>query len=160
MKRMICTICLLLLVSSCNYVGVLGGSGGEFDSTNFTLEFGGPENKPGKSGERDWLLVGGVTYINNKEGTQNKEFGGFGKLGLEVVPDTGFFVNALGGITFMKESSGYVTQHGSWQSTESETEVNGMFGGGVTYFISDDNFCIQANYDNRRGYTIGVGWRF
>ena len=102
------------------------------------------------------MVTGGFLVIDNAIDTwfyeSRPEMGGFVKLGVEVAPDTGFFVNVLGGLTFI--------HHAKWYQTEWETDWNGLLGGGVTYFINDKKFALVAAYDNRRLFTGGVGWRF
>lgn len=157
MKKLAMTICLVaFFTGGCNYIGVTGGSGGDFNATNFTVEYGSPppgELEP-EPGERDWMLTSGFLVVDNAIDTgffeSSPEMGGLIKLGMEVEPDTGLFVNVLGGLTFIK-----------WASYWDEgTEWYGLFGGGVTYFIDDKDVCILAGYDNRRGFTAGVGYRF
>jgi len=170
MKNLVVTSSLLLLFGGCNYLGFSAGPGGEFDaSSNFTFEYGfadptfgrtdndsqdsAGDPEPG-SDEREFMLTSGFTVIDNGIDLywfeSNPEMGGFMKLGIEVAPETGFFVNVLGGITFIH-----------WASYWDEgTDWHGLLGGGVTYFINDENFCLVAAYDNRRFFTGGVGWRF
>lgn len=158
MKRLIMTICLFLLSGGCNYIGFAGGQGGEFDSANLTVEYGTrpPDELKPKPGERDFMVTGGFLIIDNAVETwfyeSRPEMGSFVKLGIEVAPDTGLFVNVLGGLTFIHYAR-------YWQ-TEWETEWNGLFGGGVTYFINDKDVCFLTAYDNRRGFTAGIGFRF
>ena len=160
MKRVLMTIVLLaLLVGGCGYVGFTGGYGGESESANYSLEYDSiflkepkPEPVPG---ERDWLVVTGITIIDNAINTRyfksNPETGVYFKIGVEVVPDTGFFLNALGGITSVWRDS-------AW--SEKEFEIDGMYGGGITYFLNDGGTAIIASYDNKRGISAGVGFRY
>jgi len=162
MKAFAATIFLVLfLAGGCNYIAIAGGQGGEFDAANLTVEYGSPPPDEIKSkvnpgpGKRDLMLTGGMTIIDNGIDLgyfkSSPEMGGFIKLGVEVVPDTGLFANVLGGVT-------WIIWNSVW--TEQETEWYGMFGGGLTYFINDKDACILAGYDNRRGFTAGVGLRF
>lgn len=160
MKKIAITT-MVLFAGGCNYIAIGGGYGGPTDAGNFTIEY---EIEPPdeikskvepKPGQRDWRTTGGMTIIDNAIDTgfyvSDPEVGGFVKLGVEVMADSGFFVNILGGITWFRWET-------AW--TEEETEWHGMFGGGVTYFINDEDVCILADYDNRRGFTAGIGWRF
>ena len=157
MKKVAMTICLAaLFVQGCNYIGVTGGHGGDFNATNFTIEYGSPspEELEPEPGERDWMFTGGTLIIDNAIESSyfetSPEIGGFIKLGMEVAPDTGLFVNVLGGLTAIR-----------WTSRRDEgTEWSGLFGGGVTYFVDDQAVGILAGYDNRRGFTAGIGLRF
>jgi len=157
MKKLILTICLAFFSGGCSYIGFAGGYGGEFDSANFTVEYGirPPEEIKSESGERDWMLTSGITIIDNAIDTwffkSTPEMGGFLKIGIEVVPDTGFFANLLGGVTWIFWDT-------AW--TERQTDWYGLIGGGLTYFINDKNMCLLATYDNRRGISGGIGFRF
>jgi len=162
MKKMLITICLFVfLVGGCNYIAVSGGHGGDFDAANLTVEYGSPPPEglkpivePGP-GKRDWMLTGGTLIIDNAIDygffKNTPEIGGFIKLGVEIVPDTGLFANVLGGATFIhwKASGGF-----------EDTEWYGMLGGGLTYFINDKDVCLLTAYDNRRGFSGGIGFRF
>jgi len=161
MQRVMLTICLAVLLGGCNYIAIVGGYGGEFDSANLTVEYGIPPPDKIKSKvnpepvKSEWMLTGGMTIIDNGIDLwyfkSSPEMGGFIKLGVEVVPDSGFFANVLGGATFIHWKA--------WGGYE-DTEIYGMFGGGVTYFIDDKDLCVLAAYDNRRDFTAGIGLRF
>jgi len=161
MRRILCTICLAILMGGCNYIAVTGGQGGPLDSMNFTVEYGSPPPDEIKSkvnpgpGKCDLMLTGGITIIDNAIDLgyfkSTPEMGSFIKFGVEVVPDTGLFANVLGGVTFIHWKA--------WGGYE-DTEIYGMFGGGVTYFVNDKDVCLLTAYDNRRGLTAGVGFRF
>lgn len=169
MKRFVIVICLIVFViSGCNYIGATGGYGGPMNTGNLTIEYGSPfpeelksKVEPG-SGERDWMLTGGITYINNDTETgfyeSFPEMGSFAKLGIEIIPDTGFFVTILGGITWIHWKEKY--DYEDSEQDDIETKFYGMYGGGVTYFINDKDTCILVGYDNRRGVTAGAGFRF
>jgi len=159
MKRVALTICLVVafLSGGCNYVGVTGGG------TSFAIEFESPppdKPKP-KPGERDLMLTGGFTVIDSDLKTRwsrvDPEMGGFIKFGWEVMPDTGFFINFLGGATWCRYTKVYKTVE---RRGLEELEWYELFGGGITYVINDEDFCLTTAYDNRRGFTLGAGWRF
>ena len=167
MKKVLLTICLVGLfvsVQGCgNYMAVTAGNGGavpvvnELESagtTSCSVEFGSVNYT---SQNRGWMLTSGMVYIGHDDTWWTgyvdigPEFGSFIKGGIEIIPDSGIFVNALGGITFL-----------SWSSvwTESELEVHPLYGGGITYFISNRNASLVSSYDNRRGLNIGLGFKF
>lgn len=170
MKYLAVTSCLMLLSGGCYYAGFSAGPGGELSaSSNLAFEYGldppvppDPPLKPGQHGPlvtpggHDLMVTAGFLLIDNAVDTpfyeSRPEMGGFVKLGLEVSPDTGLFVTVLGGLTFIHYAGYYDTD---WQ-----TDWNGLFGGGLTYFIDDKNFAVVTAYDNRRFFTAGVGWRF
>jgi len=182
MKKELCTICLLL-ISGClgrgkdHYAVLGGGYGGETDSGNFTVE----GVKVARSEGRDSLGGLGFTMIFNGGdvpsdvldypcphgdytdlGSQRDipEMGLFGKYGLEIIEDTGLFATVLGGATFADETELAQSNATGWYY-EQDTGINtyGLFGGGISYFLKDDLF-LQVDYDNRRGITGGLGWRY
>ena len=182
MKKAACTICLLL-ISGClgrgkdHYAVLGGGYGGKTDSANFTVE----GVKIARSQGRDSLFGLGYTAIFNGGDVPSDtldypcphwdytdlgverdlpEMGIIGKYGIEIVKDTGLFATVVGGITFADETEIAQSNVTGWYY-EQDTGINtyGLFGGGVSYFMKEDLF-MQAEYDNRRGITIGAGWRF
>lgn len=158
MKKLVMIICLLagtvaFSTGGCNYVGLIGGD------QSFALELYSPP--PGKVeasiGNRDvqgsvGLLVITSDKVKSSTFERSSEAGAFVKLGIEILPDTGLFIDGLFGAT---------ARHEYWRPTKTKTtEWEGLYGGGLTYYIGDGQTCIIAGYDNRRGYTGGVGWRF
>jgi len=140
-------------MAGCSYVGFTGGYSGESEAPNYSIEYTLDERRPT---DPNWLMVsGGVVYIDNglKSPWVNigPEIGSFIKLGIEVVPDSGIFANVLGGLTFQSWSS-------VWE--QDQMEIDGMYGGGLTYFIKDGGTAIIASYDNKRGVSAGVGFRY
>ena len=160
------------------FFSIGGGAGGDADAVNLSLEFGG------YSGQKNinHLYGIGLTFLFNSDdvptgtleypvphnlytslGTRQKgeEFGIYGKYGLEILKGSGFFIHALAGISFSEEidlARSNVT--GWYYEQSSSTETNGMYGGGVSYFLYDSKFGLQLEYDNRRGVTglIGFVW--
>ncbi len=170
MYRLAFALCLLLLSGGCTYVGFTAGPGGKGESSpNFALEYDfslpgvdrtktvkhDDSAKPGSyPAKRDWMFIGGNYIVDNAIDIgwfkSSPEVGGFVKLCVEVMPDTGFFANVLGGFSAI-----------SWTTAYDEgTEWYGVLGGGFTYFVNDNDFCIIASYDNRRLFNAGVGFRF
>ena len=126
------------------------------DRRSYSIEYSTIDER--KAAEPDWLMVsGGTTFIDAENAP---ELGLYIKFGFEVVPDSGFFVDALGGVTFVKERFGYTLPDGQWKETPDGVDVNGMIGGGITYFINDGGTCIIASFDNRRGVSAGMGFRY
>lgn len=169
--------------STRNYAILGGGYGGPTKSANLTIE--GLQIKENRQG-RNSLIGGGFTMIFNSgdvegdeitsgdysdlfqlecsidtvdEGETGRgslpEMGLFGKYGIEVAKDTGLFVTGFGGFTIVEES--YVLYPYSYE--ESEWTTYGMFGGGLSYLLNNNSY-IQVDYDNRRGTTVGLGWKF
>jgi len=158
MKRVLTTICLVaLLVGGCHHVGFLGGSGGESGSANFTIESGSiVEDRPA---DPNWLMVStGITIIAHD--IAPIETCAYLKFGFELVPDSGLFVDVLGGMTFRNEFNGYTRPDGTWKKEPTELNIDGMIGGGITYFLNDGGTAIIASYDNKRGLSAGVGFRY
>jgi len=185
MRILVICLVLTLFVGGCNSPGTYsvlgGGHGGPTDSANFTVESGKTTQQTMLEGH-DSLFAFGATFIFNNEGLPSDtldypcphgdytdlgwrrdipELGLFGKYGLEVIKDTGLFVTVLGGLSMADETRLARSRATGWYY-EQDTKVNtyGMFGGGVTYFIKDKSFCVLVDYDNRRGFTAGIGKRF
>ncbi len=169
-----------------HYIVLGGGHGGATDSTNlamegvkivqsegrdsltalgFTIIFNSgdiPSDTESTSGSwAEWYKYEVESGYITDAGVRRDwpEMGLFGKYGLEVAEDTGLFVNVLGGITFADEVHLYYSALGPPHYTENEGwTTRGMFGGGISYFF-DDELYLQADYDNRRGLTVGIGWK-
>ena len=82
------------------------------------------------------------------------------KLGVEI-GSTNLYVNAIGGLTVFTESD--VVQapdSGNYYENSSETTIEAMYGGGLSYFPDylDIPLVIQVDYDNNRGVTGTIGW--
>lgn len=169
-RKILFAICLLVLSGGCHYIGFTAGPDSEYGSAhNFTIEYAGrmpgvsdpPRSRSGTSADpcsvpskRDFMLSGGVFYIDNGLDLWwykgDPEMGSFIKLGVEAVPDSGFFINGLMGVSWIRWST-------YW---DEGTERFGLLGGGVTYFIDDEDACIIVSYDNRRLFNAGLGVRF
>ena len=139
-------ICLCLLCASgCHYFAVLGGHGGEYDATNVSVEVGAYETNT-------WLNTIGFGYINSSldHGFYHYERGpellSYIKFGPEILP--GCYGQGIGGVTFTREES-----YG-----DEAMQVEGLYGGGLTWFF--DDLCVTLNYDNRRGLNGGIGFRW
>ena len=165
MKAVLTTICLVaLLVGGCSYVGFTGGYGGESESPNYSMEFRVLDDVRPLDPNRV-MLLGGVMYIDNEDVSES---GVFIKLGYEAVPDSGFFVNVIAGMSFYREDFGYMydpdgedgPEEPRWRVMEDQLESDVMFGGGFTYFFNDGGTAIIASYDNKRGLSAGVGFRY
>ena len=170
------------------FFSIGGGNGGKTDSGSFTLEGGEiTDNGP----ESNTLLTAGFTCIFNggdasyDESTSGDysslyewersigtlrdtgayrdwpEFGFLLKYGFEVIPDTDFYVTALGGVTFSNEVQVWESTINVYPYSYGETSwtAYGLFGGGITYFVNE-KFSLQVDCDNRRGTTLGLGWKY
>lgn len=168
-------IALLLLASPAfagGYLSFGGGGGGKAEAGNFSFDLGGfPAN---------YLFGIGFTYIFSGDvpsdileypvphsdytslgKRQNDEYGFFMKGGLEVIKNRQIFLFGLAGLTFVEEielAQSNVT--GWYYEQSSSTKSNGIAGGGIGYFPKDKWFCLQLEYDNRRGLTGSTGFVF
>jgi len=105
-------IVCLLIASGCSHIAVLGGYGGESDSGNVSIEYGSIDSE--RPADPNWLMFsGGMTFI--RHAGEPMEFGTYLKFGFEIVPDSGLFADALGGVTFIRESNGYMMPDGRWK---------------------------------------------
>lgn len=160
------------------YFAVGGGAGGKADAPNLTLELGGVST----GREHNRLIAIGLGIIFNADdvpsdtleypvphsdytnlGTRQKgnEYALFGKYGLEVIKNKGVFIFALGGLSFSEEidlARSNVT--GWYYEQSSSSKANGMFGGGLSYFPINNKVSLSVEYDNRRGITGSLGFRF
>jgi len=147
----------MLIIAGCGeYVAISGGQGGELNSANISVEAGSIiRNGEEPSTSTNWLFASGITYIDNAIDLgwfqTTPEIGSFLKLGVEVIPESGCYVNAIGGVSFIW-----------WDTywTEKQLEIFPMIGGGITYFPNGGDLCLTSGYDNRRGITVGFGWKF
>jgi hypothetical protein len=90
---------------------------------------------------------------------QNDEWGFYVETGLEVIKDKGIFLFGLGGLTFIEEIEVAQSNVTGWYYEQSaSTKTNTMIGGGIAYFPKDKWFCLQLEYDNRRGVTGSIGF--
>ncbi|MBW1614607.1 MAG: hypothetical protein JRJ57_11715 [Deltaproteobacteria bacterium] len=99
----------------------------------------------------------------NNLGTRQKgnEYAFFGKYGVEVIKNKQVFIFALGGLSFSEEidlARSNVT--GWYYEQSSSSKINGMFGGGLSYFPLNNKISFQVEYDDRRGITGGIGFRW
>jgi len=147
MKKLTLTICLLvsLLLAGCNsYVAFTGSTDG-----SITIEGSGLY---AEQSERP-MYTGGILLIDGQE------WGTFIKIDHEVAPDSGLFVTALGGATFTREQQ-YEYVDGSREERPDHVHIDGLFGGGLTWFVNNGPTAIVTSYDNKRGVSVGIGWRY
>ena len=160
------------------YFSVGGGAGGKTDAPNLTLELGGVSTNR----ELNRLIAIGLGFIFNADdvpsGTleypvphtsytnlgkkqKGNEYAVFGKYGLEVVKNKGVFIFALGGLSVSEEIELTRSNATGWYYEQSSSsKANGMFGGGLSYFPINSKMSLSVEYDNRRGITGGIGFRF
>lgn len=160
------------------YFSVGGGAGGKADAPNLTLELGGV---PTGSGLNQLFAIG-LGFIFNADdvpdgtleypvphsnyadlGNRQKgnEYAVFGKYGLEPIKNSGVFIFGLGGVSFSEEIDLARSNVTGWYYEQStSTKTNGMFGGGLSYFPTNSKMSFSAEYDNRRGITGSIGFRF
>ena len=162
------------------YLAMGGGTGGDADEINVTLETGA---KDIRFKNLDMLFGVAMYFIphsdkdlpsstislpcpNNecvrmdsvRKGT---EVGFLGKLGVEI-GSRDFYVSALGGFTAFTESElSRSPATGRVYEDASDSKIEGLYGGGISYFIDYKwDIVIQVDYDNIRGVTgtIGLHW--
>ena len=156
--------CSLLSICccGCHYMAVSGGHGGEFSAGNISVEGGVKEMR-----DNDWIILAGMTYIH-AEGTErivlspdpyvaipgdkrSDEIGVYAKIGREIIAGSGIFVMALGGVTG--------TEYEDLDGHET-IECEPMLGAGMIHFLPNKKISFQLDYDNRRGISAGIGFRF
>lgn len=171
-----------ILVSSeagAGFIAVGGGDGGDAEQYNATVEIGA---KDIDADLFDMLFAVGIPFIPHGEDNlpdntiasscpnndcqpldnvrKGTEVGFYTKVGIEI-GSTNLYVNAIGGFTVYTESE-LVTSPGSGAVYEnsSDTTIEPMFGGGLSYFPDylDWPILIQVDYDTNRGVTGTIGW--
>ena len=173
-----------------DYLILGGGGGGKAGSGNFTMEalrvsqnpkgrdsligLGGTIIFNGDSIPSDYENAGGdwseMYSLEQQWGTlenegirqTSSEMGLFGKCGIELVEDTGVFGTVFGGVTFARESQLYWSSLGTpHYYVDKGTNNYGLYGMGISYIPNKDgSLLLQVDYDNRRGITFGLGWKF
>lgn len=160
------------------YFSVGYGSGGEADSSSLTFEWGSVS----RGLEHNGLIAIGFGYIYNADnvpagtleypvphsnytdlGTKQKgnEYTLFVKYGLELIESSGLFAFALAGITSYEEVDLAQSNVTGWYYEQSSREkLNGMLGGGLSFFPMNSPVMLSIEYDNRRGITGSVGLSF
>lgn len=161
-----------------SYTAFGGGFGGSADAPSLSLEFG----RSTTNRNHNHLFGLGATVIFNagdvpsdtleypvphgnytSHGTEQKrhELGLFGKYGFEGIPDTRIFFMVIAGATFAEEvelAQSNVT--GWYYEQSSDSQLHGMFGGGISWHPAATPIVLQVEYDNRRGITAGAGFRW
>lgn len=92
---------------------------------------------------------------------RGEEAGLYGKVGIEPIKNSGFFIFGMGGFTWGDEIQLSQWNYNRQYYTESEsTKTYGLFGGGIGYFPMQGHFTAQIQYDNRMGLTgmMGFAW--
>lgn len=168
------------IVEAKMYMAVGGRGESKSDASNLTFELGGV------SSNRDFNHFGGIglSFILNADdypfgvyniaeypcphshhtfGMKQKgsEYALFGKYGLEIIKNNGLFIFVLGGFSFAEEIELTRSRITDWYYEQS-SDINyyEIFGGGLAYFPVDQKISIQIEYDNRRGVTVGIGFRW
>lgn len=173
-----CLLSIPTIVNAERYFSVGGGAGGKADAANLSLEVGGVTTNR----EHDRLLAFGVGIIFNGDdvpsdtleypvphwnytdlGTKQDgpEIALFGKYGLEVITNKRLFLFGLGGLSFAKEIELAQSNATGWYYEQSSSsKLNGVFGAGLSYFPPESKVSLSVEYDNRRGITGSLGYRF
>lgn len=99
----------------------------------------------------------GNGHLTDGGKTLNDEKGVFVKYGLEVVPDSGFYITGLLGVAHAHETQLWITDNRAFDYTEESSKLKWLYGGGVTWIIND-GMVLQVDYDNRREWTVGIGF--
>ena len=158
------------------YFSMGGGTG--TNGPNITFELG----KISTDREHNYLVALGLGFIFNAGdvpsstleypcphsnytdlGTRQRdnEMAIIGKYGLEIVKNEGLFLVALAGFSMYDEIDLAQSNATGWYYEQSSsTGTYGIFGGGLSYFPPGGKISYQLEYDNRRGVTGGIGFRW
>lgn len=163
------------------YFSVGNGGGGEAEKYNISIETGAIR----LGGETPaYLLGGGVfgmfhgyddfpantrdypcphsEFVNIDKIIEGIESGLFGKAGIGL-SDTDIYVSALAGISMVTEVQLVQSnQTKLYYEQSSEQKFFGIYGGGIGYFPDRFRweFCVQLDYDNRRGVVGSIGFHW
>ncbi len=161
------------------YTAIGGGMGGAANAPNVSVELGAVSTNKDAHNQlfaadfgfifnADHLPSGTLHYpvphsdyaiLGKKQ--KGNEYALAGKYGIELIKNQGVFAFGLGGLSFSKEvelARSNVT--GWYYENASSSKINGLYGGGLAYFPPNSNWTLSAAYDNRRGITGTVGFRF
>lgn len=161
------------------YVSIGGGYGGKVNAANVSVELGristnqdshnqlialdfgfifNADNVP--SGTLDYPVPHG-DYRSLGKRQKGNEYALAAKYGLELLKNEGIFAFGLGGFSISEEINLAQSNATGWYYQNSSTsKLNGLYGGGLGYFPVGSKWSISAEYDNRRGITGSVGFRF
>uniref|UniRef100_UPI00187D4BDC hypothetical protein n=1 Tax=Candidatus Magnetaquicoccus inordinatus TaxID=2496818 RepID=UPI00187D4BDC len=124
------------------------GVGGIFNADDVpsnTLEYPVPHNN----------------YTNIGTRQKGNEMVLFGRYGIELAEQSGFFINAIGGIstsTRVELARSNVT--GWYYEQKSDDEINPLIGAGFSYFPENSSLSLHLDYDIRRGVSAGLGLKW
>ncbi|MBC2714014.1 MAG: hypothetical protein HF978_01785 [Desulfobacteraceae bacterium] len=177
---LLAALVLIVTPAHAGYFAVGGGAGGDADEVNVTIETGAKDIHANKL---DLLFGTGLFFIPHSDnelpastislpcpnddctriGSVRKgtEVGFYGKFGVEI-GSSDFYVSAIGGFTAFTESElSYSPATGRVYEDSSDSKVEALYGGGVSYFIDYKwNVVLQVDYDNIRGVTGTIGWHW
>jgi hypothetical protein len=182
-KYLIISVVILALLfptaaSAKGYFSVGGGAGGDGGAPNITFEV---ENVTADR-DRDRLLAVGFGFIFSADDIPSeiyedpaadesftrighKQKGNeiviLGKYGREVIKKRKLFVFAIGGFSFLEEIELYRSDVTGWYyEKSSNTKYLGVLGGGISCFPFNGKISLSIEYDNRRGLSGMIGFRF
>jgi len=168
-----------IVLYSQNYFSIGIGKGGSSKASNFSLEIG--EIAEFIEIPTSIFAISLSAIINSDEipsdildyscphndykklgiKQQGNERAMLGKYGVEVFKDKRFFFNVLGGVSYTTHIDLVRSNVTKWYYTQSSfIKKNGIFGVGVSFLHQNSYFSLQLDYDNRRGFTGGVGFIF
>ncbi len=184
-RKHVAFLCLAMVAmfiatnADAGFFAVGGGDGGEGEQYSVTVETGAKDIPAGKF---DLMFAFGIPFIphgddNLPEQTiafpcpnddcraleavrKGTEVGFYGKLGVEL-GSSNLYLNAIAGFTAYTESElSQSAATGSFYEASSDTKIEPMYGGGLSYFPDyfDIPLMLQVDYDVTRGVTGTVGW--
>ncbi len=161
------------------YVALGGGAGGASEAANVSFEAGAVSTN---ADSHNQLLAADLGFIFNADhlpagtlhypvphydytslGNRQKgnEYTIAGKYGFELFKNQGVFVLGIGGLSISEAVALAQSNATGWYyENASSTKINGLYGGGLAYFPPNSRWNISAEYDNRRGITGMIGFRF
>ncbi|MBU0992200.1 MAG: right-handed parallel beta-helix repeat-containing protein [Proteobacteria bacterium] len=168
-------------VGLAGYFSIGNGAGGDADEYSLSIETGAVRLG---GGNLNYLLGGGVLgmfhgyndfpsntrdypcphkdYVRIDKVTEGVESGLYGKAGIGLF-DTDVYVSVLAGISMVTEIELVQSNLSDlYYEQSSDQKFFGIYGGGISYFpdLFRWEFCLQLDYDNRRGIIGSVGFHW
>lgn len=180
LAAMILALCAASSASAAGFAGhvALGGGGGGPEGCNFTFELGvttteyqhnhlfafgagaifGGNEVPDDAIDRR-LPHADFTDLGWRQKDEQGFF--FGRYGIETIPRTGLYATVHGGVSVIHRVRLHRSNVTGWYYERgSSYQGRALVGGGVAWFPPEQHFALAVDWDNRRGVTGTVGFRW
>ena len=169
----------MLLCAQLFFKGGLG-NGGDSEAFSISVELGGLLHN--KDGHRNRMFTFGISSIFNADNIPSdildyscphssydklgkrqdgNETAFFGRYGMEVFKEKGFYAFLLSGFSFSFDIDLVKSTATGWYYEQSvSSRLYGIIGGGLTYCPNESKFNYSLDIDNRRGISGSIGIYF